>query len=142
MIENGDRDIFLRDSIQHVYKDVVEEEIVEIPKVQTVERLLQREVEQEIEIPKYVEVEKKHVHHHRHVVEQRQKTVEVVKEKVIEKIIEKKKTLIQEKIIHVPKYVEVEKTVKVLLLSHSTLTFFLLFRFLRREASRPINIVS
>ncbi len=94
-------------------QDVIEEEIVEIPKIQNVERLLQREIEQEIEVPKYVEVEKRHVHHHRHVVEQRQKTVEVVKEKIVEKVIERRKPLVQEKVVHVPKYVEVEKRIKV-----------------------------
>ena len=35
----------------------IQEEIVEIPRVQYVERLVEREIEQEIEVPRYVEVE-------------------------------------------------------------------------------------
>jgi hypothetical protein len=62
----------------------------QIPKIQYVERVVQREIEQEIEVPRYVEVQRKHHHHRKHIVEQHQKTVEVKKEKIIEKIVERK----------------------------------------------------
>ena len=59
-------------------------------------------------MPKYVEVEKKHVHHHKHIIEQRQKTVQIVRERIVEKVIERKKPLVQEKVVHVPKYLNLK----------------------------------
>jgi len=47
------------------------------------------------------------------IVEQQQKVIEVVKEKIIEKIVERKKPIVQETVLHVPKYVEVEQIEKI-----------------------------
>ena len=71
--------------------------------MQYIERLVEREIEQEIEVPRYVEVETKTELHRKHVVEQHQRTIEVTREKVVDKIIERKKPIIQERIVHVPK---------------------------------------
>ena len=59
----------VQERVIHKTVECWEEEIVEIPRVQYIERLVEREIEQEIEVPRYVEVETKTSVHRKHVVE-------------------------------------------------------------------------
>merc|ERR1711977_243044 len=76
--------------ITQVPKIETVEEIVEVPRVEYQEKLVERPIEEIVTVPRYVEVPRIIQKVTNQVVEQPQRTIEVVREKIIEKIVERK----------------------------------------------------
>ena len=81
----------------------VRKKIIEVPKIQIHERLVEREVEHVFTVPRYVQCKEKVIERGRRIVHKvHVRKVQVMKEKVIEKVLERKKPIIKERIVHVP----------------------------------------
>merc|ERR1719161_3263316 len=86
--------IVMQERIQHVPKVVVQEQIVEVPKIQVEEEIVQREVEQVQVVPKYVEKLKIVQRKRNKKTVQPVRTVEIVQENIVERIVRCKKPII------------------------------------------------
>jgi hypothetical protein len=108
IVKNIDVPVIQENVIEREY-EVVEEEVIEVPKVIQVHRNKNVEIEQEIEIPVYVSKVKNIYHHQGTSKKQKQKTVQKKTKHVLEKHVEQKQIDIKKKVIHRPKYVEVDQ---------------------------------
>eukprot|EP00397_Hematodinium_sp_SG-2012_P002757 GEMP01002765.1.p1 GENE.GEMP01002765.1~~GEMP01002765.1.p1 ORF type:complete len:1222 (+),score=349.15 GEMP01002765.1:172-3837(+) len=71
------------------------------------------EIHEEIPVHAYVDKNTVHVRHECRVTEEHQNVVEIVKEKILEKTIEHVRPIIDERVVHMPKYVDVPIVEKV-----------------------------
>jgi hypothetical protein len=91
--------------------DVVEEEIIEVPKRVEVVRnnIVETDKEEEVEVPVYVAKTKNIYHHNGVQMKLKQRTVKKHTKHVLDKTTRQKQVEIHKKVIHKPKFVDVER---------------------------------
>ena len=91
-----------------VLREVAVDQMVEVPKIIEIPREILIEDEQIIEIPRYIE-NIKHVYHHAsHETQYKQKELQHHKKRIVQSVFEQKQVTIKPKVVHVPKFIEVD----------------------------------
>merc|ERR1719463_344739 len=97
--------IEIQEVIEQVPVPVIQKQIVQVPKIQTVEEVVVQPVEQIQVVPKQVDKLTIVQRVRNKKVQQPVRTVEVVQENVVERIVQRKKPIIQEQVVPVVKTV-------------------------------------
>merc|ERR1719359_912879 len=95
--------IEIQEVIRQVPVPVIQKQIVEVPKIQTVEEVVVQPVEQVQVVPKQVDKLTVVQRVRNKKVQQPVRTVEVVQENIVERIVECRKPIIQEQVVSVPR---------------------------------------
>merc|ERR1719158_1407218 len=98
--------IEVQEVIRQVPVPVIQKQIIQVPKIQTVEEIVERPVEQIQVVPKTVDKLTVVQRVRNKKIQQAVRTVGVVQENVVERIVERKRPVIQEQIVPVTKQVE------------------------------------
>lgn len=94
--------------VRTVIKEVQVDKIVEVPRRVEIPREVLVKREQICEVPRYL-ANVKHVYHHSgNEMIYRQKEIQLHKKRIVQYVGEQKQTTIKQKVLHVPKFVEVE----------------------------------
>merc|ERR1719181_1964889 len=95
--------IEIQEVIEQVPVPVIQKQVIQVPKIQTVEEVVVQPVEQVQIVPKQVDKLTVVQRVRNKKVQQAVRTVEVVQENIVERIVERKKPIIQEQIVPVVK---------------------------------------